>query len=103
MKNRRAQSVLESKLPRAKSHRVGQLKSRTTNDAFPLHSPPIELKSLSGGEIVASLKATQEGNRVTIVGPSRNKSLNLYEEARPIRQQQRRMNLTILDVVKKDI
>ncbi|RDY11442.1 hypothetical protein CR513_03887, partial [Mucuna pruriens] len=73
-------------------NRVGQLKLRPTIDISPLHSPPKTLKLLlaipnhncqqpplrAGGEIVASLKAPQEGNRVVIVKPSRNKSLNLY-------------------------
>ncbi|RDX73569.1 hypothetical protein CR513_46808, partial [Mucuna pruriens] len=61
-------------------NRVDQLKPRPIIGISPLHSPSIELKSLSShlkGEIVASLKAAQEGNRVAIVRPSRNKSLNL--------------------------
>ncbi|RDY06205.1 hypothetical protein CR513_09848, partial [Mucuna pruriens] len=35
-------------------------------------------RARAGGEIAASLKVAQEGNRVEIIGPSRTKSIKLY-------------------------
>ncbi|RDX93190.1 hypothetical protein CR513_24588, partial [Mucuna pruriens] len=96
-----AQSVLESKLSRPK---IGQLKPRSANDTSPLHSPSIELKPLSG-----HLKKHKKVIRWRLSDlPRINPLICMHkilkeEEARPIRQQQRRLNPTILDVVKKEV
>ncbi|RDX75984.1 Retrovirus-related Pol polyprotein from transposon 17.6, partial [Mucuna pruriens] len=76
---------------------------RPVIDTPPLHSPPIELKPLLG-HLKQHKKAI--GWRLSNL-PGINPSICMHnilmeEEAHPIRQQQRRMNLTILDVVKKD-
>ncbi|RDX96998.1 Retrovirus-related Pol polyprotein from transposon 17.6, partial [Mucuna pruriens] len=61
------------------SNQVGQTVSRPISDVSP-PKPPIELKPL-----LDNLKILRE------------------EEARPVRQQQRRLNPTIVDVVKKEV
>ncbi|RDX82243.1 hypothetical protein CR513_37003, partial [Mucuna pruriens] len=60
-------------------------------------------------QVAESPKAAQEGNWVETFRPSGiNPSICMHkilmeEEFKPIRQQQRRLNPTILDVVKKEV
>ncbi|RDX95517.1 hypothetical protein CR513_21943, partial [Mucuna pruriens] len=91
----------------------------------PLHSPPIELKPLLGHlkyayldndqqfPIIIANNLHQEQHKKAIGWrllnlPRINPSICMHrilieEEAHSIRQQQRRLNLTILDVVKKEV
>ncbi|RDY04935.1 hypothetical protein CR513_11280, partial [Mucuna pruriens] len=116
-------------------YRVGQPKPSPANDISPLHSPPAELKPLSGYlkyayldndhqfPIIISnnLHREQEEKFLQVLRkhkkeigwrlsdlPKINPSIYMHkilmeEEAHPIRKQQRRLNLTILKVVKKEV
>ncbi|RDX89387.1 hypothetical protein CR513_28895, partial [Mucuna pruriens] len=85
-------------------NRVGQLKPRAANDASPLHSPPVELKLLSSHLKHVYLDNDQQFPIIIANNLYQEQEERLMqEEAHPIRQQQRRLNLTILDVVKKEV
>ncbi|RDX82141.1 hypothetical protein CR513_37107, partial [Mucuna pruriens] len=89
--------------------RVGQLKPRSTNDISPLHSPSVELKPLSGHLKYAYLDNDHQfphkkairwrlSNLLGINPSICMHKILMEEEARPIR-----LNLTILDMVKKEV
>ncbi|RDX95552.1 hypothetical protein CR513_21910, partial [Mucuna pruriens] len=102
------------------TNRVGQSDLKLTNDNSSSPSPPIELKPLLSHlkyayldieqqlPIIVANNLHQEQEDKLLHVLSINPSIYMHrilmkEEARPIRQQQRRLNLTILDVVKKEV
>ncbi|RDY10001.1 hypothetical protein CR513_05530, partial [Mucuna pruriens] len=95
------------------SIQVSQLDSKLFNDNSSSPPSPMELKPLpSHGQEDKLLQALRQHKKaigwklsdLPRINPSifMNRIL-MEEEAKPIRQQQRRMNLTILDVVKKEV
>ncbi|RDX78324.1 hypothetical protein CR513_41417, partial [Mucuna pruriens] len=82
-------------------NRVGQLKPRSEFDISPLRSPPIELKPLPDHLKYAYLDNAHQFP--VIIANNLYREILMEEEARPIRQQQRRLNPTILDVIKKEV
>ncbi|RDX74544.1 hypothetical protein CR513_45695, partial [Mucuna pruriens] len=92
------------------SNQVGQTVSRPTSEVSP-PKPPTELKPLPNHIKYAYLVLKQHkkaiGWKLSDL-PRINPSICMHrilmeEEARPVRQQQRRLNPTILDVVKKEV
>ncbi|RDX84237.1 hypothetical protein CR513_34752, partial [Mucuna pruriens] len=79
-------------------NQVDQSDPKPTDNTFSSPSPPIELKLLPG-----HLKYAYLGNdQVEIISICMHRIL-MEEEAHPIRQQQQRLNPTILDMVKKEV
>ncbi|RDY02122.1 hypothetical protein CR513_14453, partial [Mucuna pruriens] len=93
------------------STQVGQLGPKASNADSPSSPPPTELKPLPGHLKYAYLDTEQKLpaigwtlSKLPRINPSICMHRTLMEEtAKPIRQQQRRMNPTILDVVKKEV
>ncbi|RDY05956.1 hypothetical protein CR513_10133, partial [Mucuna pruriens] len=100
--------------------RVSQWKARSSTETFPPHLPTEELKPLL--MIIANNLHQEPEEKLLKVLRHHKKAIGwklsdlprispsiymhrilMEEEACPIRQQQRRLNLTILDVVKKEV
>ncbi|RDX74158.1 Retrovirus-related Pol polyprotein, partial [Mucuna pruriens] len=109
MKNWNVQNMPESKLPRPKS--AYKHKDEVIAESFK-QFPIIITNNLHEEQEVKLLQVLRKhkkaiGWRLSDL-PRINPSICMHkilmeEEARPIRQQQRRLNLTILDVVKKEV
>ncbi|RDX90127.1 hypothetical protein CR513_28039, partial [Mucuna pruriens] len=90
---------------------AGQLDPKPTDDLYSSPPPPIELKSLPSHLKYAYLDNDQQFPVIIANNLHREQEEKLLhalrilieEESRLIRQQQSRLNLTILDVVKKEV